>query len=327
MTGPAAGITITDTVAPDTWTRLLDASPDATFFHRLDWITTYAKHHAATPLFLLAEADGRLVGGLPAVRFRRGPVHFYESLPMGTYGGPIVDPAFPACNATAEQLLRRFLDFGRHRLCMRLQCVVRRPSPLTSAAGFETSSNHIVPLTEGFEHFWMNIFPRNRRNECNRAEKRGVTVDIGYSDAYIDAYYPLHLEAHRRWGMAPHPRAFFEDIGRLDPDVVLLFTVLHGDEVLGAHLTFVSGDELVLWHGVTTRKDSKRLFPSAMVLKAEALEACRRGLAALNVGGSGGKGGVETFKRLVGGVEDTTALYERERRLLPLIRRLRRLAH
>ena len=101
-------------------------------------------------------------------------------------------------------------------------------------------------------------------------------------------------------------------------------SVLHEDTFLGAHLTFVSGRELVAWHGVTRREGSNTYFPASVLVKSEAEEGCRRGLEAVNLGGSGGHEGVEGFKKLVGGISGTAAAYEVESPLMGVLRRIRR---
>jgi len=264
------------------------------------------------------------VGGLPLVRFRRGPFHYIESLPMGTYGGPIVDPSHPDAPAVERALLDRLLRLANDRRCLRMQCVIRGGDAVERYPVFERSDIHLLPLDAGFEHFWIKVFPRNRRNECNRAAKRGVRTEWGANPQHISAFYELHVEAHRRWGLAPHPEAFFHDICAADPERAFFVSVLHEDTFLGAHLTFISGRELVAWHGVTRREGSKTYFPASVIVKAEAEEGCRRGLEAVNLGGSGGHEGVESFKKMVGGTSGTAAAYEAESSLMGLLRRLRR---
>ncbi len=306
------------------WRRLLEVSANATFFHSLDWIRLYSRHLAGEPLFFLAEAAEGLVGGLAAVRFSRGPFHYVESLPMGTYGGPLVDPSFPQAEALEAALLECFLTLGARPTCLRCQCVIRRPGGVASRPPFSPAPIHMVPLTGGFDHFWMKVFPLNRRNECRRAEKRGVRVVLGDDPAHLEAYHRIHRDAYRRWGLKPIPIGLFRDLIALGPDQVLFFTVLHEERVLGAHLTFVSGPELLVWNGVTVREDSKKFFPASMLVVAEAEEGCRRKLDALNMGASGGLKGIAGFKRLVGGQQDAVYSFERTKTLLKLLRAIRR---
>lgn len=324
-TAPPPSITLSDEVDPAEWAALRDADPRSTFFHRRAWGRLYARHHGGAPRFLLARADGRLVGGLPFVRFARGLFHFLESQPLGTYGGPVVDPTFSGAGTVAEELLARFARLARHPLCVRAHCVIRRPDPITDARHFGPGEIHVVPVDGGFDHFWYKVFPRNRRTECNKAEREGARVEIERgSSRHLDAFYPLHLAAHRRWQLRPHPRAFFEEVLATEPHDALLATVHHDEGLLGAHLSFVSGDELVAWHGTTSREDAKRWNPAAMLVKHEAAHAIELGLARINLGGSGGNPGIQTFKKLVGGREDRTAVYETRSIVDRVVRRIPR---
>lgn len=311
------------TPSVDEWDALWRADPSATFFHTFAWVETYARHHAGVPFFLTARIDGKLAGGLPAVRFPRGPFFYLESLPMGTYGGPIVDPAFPHAEELRAALLDRFLAFERSPRCLRVQCVLRRPTELAASRGFAEVPVHVVPVDRGYEQFWTETFSNNRRNETTRALRKGAQTRIGATREDLVAYAPLHREAHERWGLAPHPLGFFEDLALLT-ETVLVFVAHHEEKLLGVHFTFVSNDELIIWHGVTTRERSKELFPSTLLIRAEAEEAVRRGLLRLNLGGSGGRASIEAFKKLVGGQHDLTVAREREAWPLGVARRLRR---
>ncbi len=302
---------VTDLPPEDEWRRLVAASPTATFFHSLEWSRIYARHHAGEPFFLLAESDGRLVGCQAAVRIRRSVFYAVESLPMGTYGGPIVDPSYRDAESLERELYERYQKMTRRPGCLRSHCVVRHPSALSSGEPFLPTPIHIVPLSGGFDSFWMDVFPKNRRNECRRATRNGVRVVLGSDPSHLDPYYAMHVEACRRWGLAPHPLEFFRDMIALGDENVLFFTALHGDRVLGAHLTFVSGRELLVWNGVTAREDSNRFFPASMLIMCEAEEACRRGLDVLNLGGGGHTPGLSEFKRLVGGCADTVYTHAR----------------
>lgn len=326
-TASPPSITVTDDVDATEWATLVEADPRSTFFHRRTWGRLYGRHHGGEPRYLVARADGRLVGGIPFVRFSRGLFHFHESQPLGTYGGPLVDPTFPGAGSVAEELLGRFAGLGRHPLCVRVQCVIRRPDPITDARNFGPGEIHVLPLEEGFEHFWMKVLPRNRRTECNKAEREGVTVSMEQgASIHLDAFYPLHVAAHEKWQLRPHPRAFFDDVLATEPDDALFTTVHHEDALLGAHLSFVSGDELVAWHGTTSREESKRWNPAAMLVKHQAAHAIELGLTRINLGGSGGNQGIETFKRLLGGREERTAVLEARSIVDRVVRRLPRRA-
>lgn len=306
---------------PDRWNELLAATRVATFFHRPEWITTYAAHHQGEPRYLYALEGSELVGGLPCVRFRRGPVHFYESLPLGTYGGPVTRPG-PFRGPLDRALMRRLVSLGDHPLCVRVQCVMRRSVPDVALEGFAGSPLHLIPIGESFESFWRETFPRNRRNECTRAAKRGVTVDTNVTHDDIESYYPLDVEAHRRWGLRPHPKAFFHGLVELESPHVHIFVVRAEGRLIGLHVCFESSNELVIWHGVTDREGSKRYFPTSMLARAEAELAAAHGLRALNMGASGGRAGISNYKKLLGGALTETPHFEWNHPLVPLVRRL-----
>ena len=307
-----------DDVDPARWRNLLERCDDATFFHQQEWFTLYARHHRGDPVYLVAEADGELVGALAAVRFPRGPVHALESLPMGTYGGPLVREDAPTADALRDALFVAYNDLGRSPTCIRIQSVMRRaPAP----SQYVTSPIHVIPLEGGFDGFWRNVYRKSRRNECSRAMRRGVVVDLEVTDADLEVFYELHLDAHARWGLRPHPLAFFDELRNVPGTE--WFSVRVENRLLGCHVCFRSQDELLAWHGVTSRVDSKTYFPSSMLIRAEAELGSEWGLRRINLGGSSGLEGIESFKRYVGGEVDDTWVHEHNAWPTRVWRRLR----
>ncbi len=285
-----------DAVDLGEWDELLAGDPRSHLFQRPHWTLRYARHHARCSAHWLEARDarGRLCGGLPLVRVRRLWLCALASGIGGTYGGPVVRADVPQAEAL---LLAAFLRAGGARV-LRRELVWRSSEPPRGGAGrLAAIESGCLDLVDGFERFWSDVFPKNRRNECNRSERRGLRVEASRDPDLLVRFAPLYRAMARRWGVAAEPLPFLAAVLAEEQDAVL-FAARRGDELLGAHLCLRMGDELFAWIGTTARADD--VFPSALLIKEEARWAAARGLRRINLGSSLGLSGVAEYKRLLG---------------------------
>lgn len=315
MSGSAAGsgVRISATADPPAdWDGFMAGADGATFFHASVWHLAASRWlDGAEPVWITARKGDRLVGGLPVLALRRGPLRLLCSSHDGTGGGPAVAPDLSAEEATATA--KALLDELAGSFCGPLSSV-----RICSGSGGQPELGGllgagwrgwkvpvaVIPLDGGLERVDADILKMNRRNERNRSLRRGCTVDASSDPADLDAFWPIYLEATRRWGTAPVPRGMVSELLERGGGDVFLTCVRREGGMLGAHLNFHFGDRVTAWLGATAR-NSKDVFPSTMVVWGDLQEACARGAAVLDLGGSGGLKGVENFKRLLGaGVEE-----------------------
>lgn len=306
----AAGLLVTEEPRPPAeWERLVAGAPGATFFHTRLWTETLARCvPGATPLWWTARRGGDCLGGLVAVRRRRGPWSFLESHYAGTAGGPLVAGGLPPAeqDAVAAALLAAFARAGR------------RPGSLAASVAFAAAAGArwgevaaraglrprlvpalVLPLAGGLAAVEYGVLPKNRRNERNRALRRGCTHGVSDDPAVCAEYYPIYLAAASRWGERPVPLALLQGLLRDGGGAVFLSWVRREGRLIGAHLCFHHGDEVVAWNG-TTDPAHHDVFPATVLVWTDVVEACARGAARLDLGGSAGVGGVARFKELLG---------------------------
>jgi CelD/BcsL family acetyltransferase involved in cellulose biosynthesis len=168
------------------WDALLPATPRASFFHTLDWLTTYWRHfgHDQRLRVLVVSAAGKPIGILPlCVRTEQhhfGPVRVlaYPLDDWGMWYGPI-GPNQAATLLAAMQHIRRSerdwdmielrwngpegSDGGRAARAMRVAGL------LTEKKRYQTTS--VVDLTCGRDEF-LAAKPRKYRHECRRVLRR-----------------------------------------------------------------------------------------------------------------------------------------------------------
>jgi Acetyltransferase (GNAT) domain len=88
-----------------------------------------------------------------------------------------------------------------------------RPNPLQAAewaaaempgARVLARLAHVLDLEGGFDLVWSKRFTGNARRDVRKAEKAGVVVERGSSDAYVDAFYELFDRSLERWAARQH---------------------------------------------------------------------------------------------------------------------------
>lgn len=321
------------TAPPGDWDDLLDAAVSAEYSHTSHWIEAGGRHLPdVEPRYWTVRAAGSLVGGLAAaVRRTPGwpPRGRQESSLEGTSGGPVVhrelepslqDQVFSALVDSFGNNLRGGLD----SCALVLDPVAEnRFGPiLAGRPGWSRQeiSTAALSLEGGLAEVELHRIGRNKRRERNRALRRGLEVRITRDPDLLTAYHPFHVAACRVWGVAPMPVEFLRDV-LADPDGGAFFSCasLEG-RVVGGHLCLHRGERVLAWNGVTDPAVSKTHYPATALVCADIEEACRRGAAWLDLGGSGDKGGLAGFKEFFGAETQMRGLYRRDTAGLRLLR-------
>ncbi len=322
---------------PADWETLLAAAPAPGFTHRPIWTRALAEHLPGREgVWLLARDGDRPVAGLSLLETRRGPFRVVEGHFDGTCGAPLVAGDLPEDLArSAVAALVDALD-ARTRNPLNLTTALhlpaawdRRLAPSLAQMGFRRTevAVAVMPLSQGLEHVEYNLLKKNRRNERNKALRRGCVLDVTDDPAVLEAWYPLYRAAARRWGTEPIDRGLLADLLAGGGGEVFCTTVSFEGQLLGAHFNFVDGDTVIAWLAASARERSKELFPSTLLVWADLEEACRRGAAWLDLGAHGGQTGVANFKKLLGAEEIVRGSYVRHSaggRVWRTLRRLRR---
>ncbi len=323
------------TECPPAWRALLDVADEPSFTHRPQWTETLCRRlDGRRGLWLVAETDGRPVAGLALLETRRGPLRVIEGHYDGTSGPPLLAAGLDPDEA--ERAVAALLD--------RLDRLGRSPSTLTTALHLPPAWDErlhddlvarayhrrevpvaVIPLDQGLDHVETRILKKNRRNERNKALRRGAEIGVSEDPAIIDEFYPVYLEATRRWGSPATERGLLVDLMDAGEGSVFCTTVRHEGDLLGAHFNIVDGDTITAWLAATDMARSKEFFPATLLVWADLEESCRRGVRWLDLGAHGGQSGVANFKRLIGCHEVMRGSYVRHTPGGYLWRALRRL--
>jgi hypothetical protein len=298
--------------APAEWSSLLAASEGADFFHGELWSRVVGRHLPVwRPVWLVARQGERLLGGMAAVRRRRAAWTQVESHYEGTSGGPLVrsdldsqlqDRVFVVLLAACARLGRPLPTAAG---CTLAAARAQRFGDLARQSGWLLLPQPaaVLPLAGGQDHVEMHVLKKNRRNERNRSLKRGCTASITTDPGVLDDYYPIYLDMARHWRIVPTPLGLLRDLLCEGAGSAFLSCVHHAGQVIGGHLCVHYGDRVTAWNGAT-RPEHNDKFPSTLLIWNDIVEACRRGAAWLDLGGSAGIASLVNFKTLLGAQQE-----------------------
>ncbi len=294
-------IDVVDRVDPHEWERLVLEDPRSTFFHSLEWgdcleraLTGWERY------FIVGRTGGRLVAGMPAMRYARRGFYATVSMPFGTYGGPLVGDGAP--NSAYERLATRFFEEAQSPRVTFAEIVdypPRVPSNLNTGTRDVEDETQILGLHRGYDDLFQGFKPANR-NKIRKAQKAEVIVRRGQSTADFLAYHGVLLDCAKNWdGRVRFGREFFINLSDIQTGAVQLWLAEHEGKLVGGLLNFMHGDSVMNWGAAVLRK--ARAVSPMNLLHAEAVrDAVNRGLATYNFGSSAGFDGVDSFKTTFG---------------------------
>jgi len=230
------------------WDAFVRAHPLGATYHLAAWSRIVSGAYGSRPRYLAARGpDGGLVGVMPLFRHRgliSGPR--LSSIPVARVAGPLAaDEATAAALVRAacamaagdgvRQLVVRSLVDGLHREVDGLSVATDQPTwvvPLEDdAAGMRTR---------------LRRSSKNVHRGIQRAERSGVTVRVGVSDADVRAFHQVYLTTMRKHGaLARSLRQLLLERRELGPEFRLLLAV-ENDRVLAGAVFHRFGDTVEL---------------------------------------------------------------------------------
>ena len=238
----AVSITVRPFVEDDraAWASFVQACPDATFFHRIEWRDIIEHVFGHRPHYLLAEHGGEIAGVLPLAQVKSILFgHSLVSLPFAVYGGAAVtdESARVSLHAAAVDLARR-LGADHLELRNRISCEPGWPQQDL----FVTFRKSIKPDAGAN----MQAIPRKQRAMVRKGMHRGLTGEI---DISVDRFFDLYADNAHRHGTPPFPKRYFESLQRAFGDACEVMTVVsaEGRPVSGV-LSFYFRDEVLPYY-------------------------------------------------------------------------------
>ncbi|MBU8870472.1 MAG: GNAT family N-acetyltransferase [Gemmatimonadales bacterium] len=324
-----AGLTIEiGDAAPSDWNELVASDPDSDYFHTRIWTETISRCYPdKISLWLTVRLQKRLVAGMAILHSIGRRVDLLESSLEGTSGGPIIARDLPV--DFAGSLFMLLIDhFYQLRSGFLGSLSLSLNSGHEARFGFHLAGDSrwvrhehsaaVISLAGGIDEVERGRMNKTKRNERNRALRRGVELEVTKDPELVAEYYPIYLRASEKWGIEPAPLILLQELLAASTDSGpgegrAFFTCVRIEgRVVGGHLNLHYGDRVIAWNGVTDPKFSREHFPATAAIWGDLVESCRRGASWLDLGGSGGVIKLDEFKQYFGAEEIVRGWYVSE---------------
>lgn len=306
---PAAPVVVRQASADeiDRWDELIARFPAARIVHTLGWVRSLEACRLGRPVFLVFERAGEVVGCLPGLLTRVGPLRVFGSPLPGwqTSGmGPLFDPEA----VSSLELLGPLVPFLRGQYGV--HHVELATGVLESAAmralGFrgEVATTYKGALTPDDEPRTLTAFKDSARRNVKRARKLGLIVrfEDEPDERFIDEHYSQIREVFERGGHAvpfSHERVaayvrHMRDSGHL---IAVSVYLPDGTTCIATGTFTAYGGELLLW--MWTHRTEHRWYRATELMTWSVMQrAMARGCTVVDFMGRG------DFKAKLGAAPD-----------------------
>ncbi len=222
------------------WASFVQACPEATFFHRIEWRAIVERVFGHRTHYLVAERGGDIAGVLPLAQVKSLLFgHSLVSLPFAVYGGAAVaDENARGLLHTAAAELARQLRVDHLELRNRVQYEPGWPHQDL----FVTFRRPIAPDVEAN----MRAIPRKQRAMVRKGMQRGLASEI---DVGVDRFFELYADNAHRHGTPPFPKKYFESLRQMFGDACEVMTVVSVQgRPVSSVLSFYFRDEVLPYY-------------------------------------------------------------------------------
>jgi FemAB-related protein (PEP-CTERM system-associated) len=270
------------------WAAFVAASPEATFFHRIEWrdlIEDVFRHRCH---YLTAWRGEALAGVLPLAQVQsRLFGHALVSLPFAVYGG-----AAASDEESRAALHRAAADLARELHVDHLELRNRQAREPTWPRQdlYVAFRKAILPDAEAN----MAAIPRKQRAMVRKGIARGLASEV---DRGVDRFFALYADNMHRHGTPPFARRYFEALASTFGADCEVMTVLgpNGKPVSGV-LSFYFRDEVLPYYAGDLA-DARDLAANDFKYWELMRRACERGCRVFDYGRSKRESGSYSFKK------------------------------
>jgi hypothetical protein len=208
--GPIENLLELDPLTDPRWEALVNRHPRASVFHTPAWLEVLRRTYGYRPVaYALAPSSQELRSGVLLCEIKSWLTgKRLVSLPFSDHCEPLVED--PAEFQRLLAPVTRQLQAGLWRY-LELRPLSR---DFSEAIGhrFQRYMLHRLDLRPPIEVLYKNLHVDSIRRQIQKAEKKGLDVESGASEALLAEFYGLHVTTRRRQGVPPHPLKWFRNI-------------------------------------------------------------------------------------------------------------------
>lgn len=213
------------------WNAYVEGHPDACGYHLWRWRAIFEDVFGHRTHYAAAMRGGRIAGVLPLVLFdSRVFGRFVVSLPFVNYGGVVADD-----DEAADGLVAYAGTYTRQHGASHLELRHdRRRFPALAPKAHKVAMTLALPAAA--ETLWAAL-DRKVRNQVRKAEKSGLTTEVGGRERVRD-FYHVFCRNMRDLGTPVYSWRLFEAVLDAFPDRARIVVVRHEGAPVAAGLTW-----------------------------------------------------------------------------------------
>lgn len=289
------------------WNRLVDESPQGTIFHTWNWLTIAAKHSGYTVHPLIGYENNKPVALFPLFHMKKFGMDFVFSPPPHSallYLGPVFLFDEKLHQSGRENVYESFLagvnDYIKQELHAQYVQIYLPPKLLDprpfawSGYTVKPEYNYVTDLRIGADALMENL-PKKKRQDINRAYKRGITVELG-GEKELEVIYDLMVERYKEQGqLVLVPKAYLFEIYDEYADQMRIFVTKYEGQIVTGLIDVQYKNSLYSWIG--NPKPSIEISPSPndLLLWEEIKYCCEQGFTSYVTMGAAGNERLHTY--------------------------------
>lgn len=275
------------------WDNYVANHENATAYHRLAWqeAVQSAYDHKVMGLIARNNSNDQVVGVLPAVLMTTPLIgKKLCSLPYCDVGYAIADND-DIQNQLMEYLIQQGATTGSKYVEVR--DIADTPEDTTLLT--HKKVRMLLPLPSGSDAL-MASFKSKLRSQIRKAEKNGLTVQLGLSTALINDFYNVYAQNMRDLGSPVHAKRWFQHIVSAYGDNCIVSVVYKDDIAIGGGLVIKNNTQASIpW--ASTLRDYNRLAPNMLLYWSLLAHCADNDISTFDFGRSTYEEGTYRFKK------------------------------
>jgi len=277
------------------WNQYIQAHPQATAYHNFAWVESVEQAYGHLNASLIAWDNNKVVGVLPVIKMHT-PLSgtFLCSLPFCDIGHALADNEH-IITALLEQLKTLKISSGAKKIEYRDSAASAAAStPMTEALQGK-KVRMLLPLPDTSDQL-LKKFKSKLRSQIRKAEKNGLTYQIGNNPELLDKFYQVLIHNMRKLGSPVHSKSWFQALRRNYKEDLLISIVYIEKTPIGAGIILHNNNKTCIpW--ASTLAEYNHLAPNMLLYWTLLKEATDSGAKEFDFGRSTYGEGTFKFKR------------------------------
>jgi FemAB-related protein (PEP-CTERM system-associated) len=258
MTNSQLVITTIDISESTLWDQYVQQHEGHSPYHLFAWLAAIERAYSHQVYYLVAKKESKIVGLLPLVNIRipfKG--NSLCSLPFCDVGGCLAD------NKEVQIALELQGSELKEKLNSK-SIEYRERAKFSDDTQFDGKKVSMLLQLPATSEELFSGFKSKLRSQIRKAEKNGLTYELGINQEFIDEFYEVFSENMLRLGSPVHSKKWVESIVEQYNQECIIAIVKLNDVPVGAGIVLFSSNKACIpW--ASTRADYNRLSPNMML--------------------------------------------------------------